>query len=249
VYKFYFLICTKYDTLCYENFTYGRSEDRRLVTMKILLMEDDAVLSDILLDFMRESWNVDYAYDSDAVYEKLESNKYDLFIFDINVAGKNGLELLAELREFNNTTPAIIITAYTDTEHLQKAFDSGAHDYIKKPFELQELNARILNTQKIFNIETKKEINISKEICFLPEEKLLLKNKIQISLSTKDSLILLYFINNPSRVISNDELTQNIWDFDNIPSDATIRSHIRTLRELVGKDKISTIRGQGYIYE
>ena len=62
--------------------------------MKILLMEDDAVLSDILLDFLSESWDVDYAYDSNEVYEKLEEGKYDLFIFDVNVPGKNGLELL-----------------------------------------------------------------------------------------------------------------------------------------------------------
>ncbi len=217
--------------------------------MKILLMEDDAVLSDILIDFLEESYAVDYAYDSKAVYDNLESNKYDLFIFDINVAGKNGLELLSELREFNNTTPAIIITAYIDTQHLQKAFEVGAHDYIKKPFALQELKVRIQNTQKLFNIGTKKEIKISGDIDFFTEEKILLKNKVQISLSTKDSSILLYFINNSQRLITNDELTQNLWDFDNIPSDATIRSHIRTLRGLIGKEKISTIRGEGYIYE
>jgi DNA-binding response OmpR family regulator len=84
--------------------------------MKILLMEDDAVLSDILLDYLGESFEIDYAYDSNAVYTKLENSKYDIFIFDINVPGKNGLELLKELREFNDTTPAIIITAYTDTD-------------------------------------------------------------------------------------------------------------------------------------
>jgi two-component system, OmpR family, response regulator len=217
--------------------------------MKILLMEDDAVLSDILIDFLQENYSVDYAYDSHAVYKQLESNKYDLFIFDINVPGKSGLELLSELREYNNTTPAIVITAYTDTEHLQRAFDVGAHDYIKKPFELQELKVRIQSTQKNFNIETSKEIHITENISFLAKEKMLLKNKIQISLSTKDSSILLYFVNNPQRVISNDELTQNLWDFEHIPSDATIRSHIRTLRELIGKDKISTIRGEGYRYE
>lgn len=212
-------------------------------------MEDDPVLSDILIDFLNESWHVDYAYDSQAVYEKLESNKYDLFIFDINVAGKNGLELLTELREFNNTTPAIIITAYTDTKHLQEAFDAGAHDYIKKPFELQELRIRIQNIQKLFNIKTKNEIEIADNIIFIPQERALLKNKIQISLSTKDSSILLYFINNTQRLITNDELIQNLWDYENIPSDATIRSHIRTLRELIGKEKIQTIRGEGYIYE
>ena len=212
-------------------------------------MEDDPVLSDILLDYLNESWSVEYAYDSTEVYKKLESTKYDLFIFDINVAGKNGLELLGELREFNNTTPAIIITAYTDTEHLQRAFDAGAHDYIKKPFELQELQVRIHNTQKLFNIDTNEEIKITEDISFLAEEKLLLKNKIQISLSAKDSSILLYLLNNKQRVITNDELIQNVWDFDNIPSDATIRSHIRTLRELIGKEKITTIRGAGYRYE
>ena len=217
--------------------------------MKILLMEDDAVLSDILLDYLRESWNVDYAFNSEEVYKKLDSNKYDLFIFDINVAGKNGLELLAELREFNNTTPTIIITAYTDTAYLKEAFELGAHDYIKKPFELEELNARIQNTKKLFNIDTNHEISISKNILFSIQTKTITKDSKEYFLSQKDSDILTYFINNNQRVITNEELTQNIWDFDNIPSDATIRSHIRTLREIIGKDKILTIRGIGHKYE
>ena len=217
--------------------------------MKILLMEDDAVLSDILLDYLRESWSVDYAFNSEEVYKKLDSNKYDLFIFDINVTGKNGLELLAELREFNNTTPTIIITAYTDTAYLKEAFELGAHDYIKKPFELEELNARIQNTQKLFNIDNKTEISITEDTIFSLQTKTIKKDSKEYILSQKDSDILTYFINNNQRVITNEELTQNIWDFDNIPSDATIRSHIRTLREIIGKDKIQTIRGIGYKYE
>ncbi|MCK4874612.1 MAG: response regulator transcription factor [Sulfurimonas sp.] len=217
--------------------------------MKILLMEDDAVLSDILLDYLRESWSVDYAFNSEEVYKKLDSNKYDLFIFDINVTGKNGLELLAELREFNNTTPTIIITAYTDTAYLKEAFELGAHDYIKKPFELEELNARIQNTQKLFNIDNKIEISITEDTIFSLQTKTIKKDSKEYILSQKDSDILIYFINNNQRVITNEELTQNIWDFDNIPSDATIRSHIRTLREIIGKDKIQTIRGIGYKYE
>jgi DNA-binding response OmpR family regulator len=217
--------------------------------MKILLMEDDPVLSDILLDFLSESFDIDYAFNADEVYKQLESNKYDIFIFDINVAGKTGLELLAELREFNDTTPTIIITAYTDTEYLKKAFRLGAHDYIKKPFELEELYARVLNTQKLFNIENQEKINITQEIVFNPELREIKDKNKSISLSQKDTDILLYFINNASRVVSNEELTQNIWNFDTIPSDATIRSHIRTLRDIIGKDKIQTLRGVGYKYE
>ncbi len=217
--------------------------------MKILLMEDDAVLSDILLDYLRESWSVDYAFNSEEVYKKLDSNKYDLFIFDINVTGKNGLELLAQLREFNNTTPTIIITAYTDTSYLKKAFELGAHDYIRKPFELEELNARIQNTQKLFNIDSTDGIAITKDILFYSHTRTIIKYSKEYVLSQKDSEILTYFIQNRQRVITNEELTQNIWDFDHIPSDATIRSHIRTLREIIGKDKILTIRGAGYKYE
>ena len=217
--------------------------------MNILLMEDDAVLSDIILDYLRESWSVDYAYSSKEVYEKLEDNKYDLFIFDINVAGQSGLELLRELREYSDTTPTIIITAYTDTKHLKLAFELGACDYVKKPFELEELDARIKNTQKIFHIKNEVKIEIDSQISFCPDKRQINNNEEIITLSAKDSKILDYLIKNQSRIISNEELTQNIWDFDNIPSDATVRSHIRTLRELIGKDKIQTIRGEGYMYE
>jgi len=217
--------------------------------MKILLMEDDAVLSDILLDFLREIWSVDYAFNAQEVYEHLETKEYDLFIFDINVLGQNGLELLEELRSFNNTTPTIFITAYRDTESLKKAFEVGANDYIKKPFELEELSARIYNTKRLFNIETDKYIQIAQNITFNKEKKKILKDKKEFSLTNKDTLLLAYFLNNKNRLISNEELSQNIWDFESQPSNATLRSHIRTLREIIGKEKIITIRGEGYLYE
>ena len=212
-------------------------------------MEDDAVLSDILLDFLQESWDVDYAYDAKEVYAHLEKSKYDLFIFDINVPGQNGLELLDELRSYSDNTPTIFITAYTDTTYLKKAFNIGAFDYIKKPFELDELNARILNTKRIFNIDTNESIEISKNISFSPAHNEIINDDEKISLGTKDSLILSYFLKNRGRLISSEELTQNIWDFDSLPSDATLRSHIRTIREIIGKEKITTLRGSGYMYE
>jgi len=217
--------------------------------MNILLMEDDPVLSDILLDFLREEWQVDYAYDAKEGYKHLENTHYDLFIFDINVMGQNGIELLKELRKFNNNTPTIFITAYRDTKHLQYAFDAGAHDYIKKPFALEELYARIQSIKRVFNIETNERIRISYNIIYTPLLRVLHVNNEKISLTTKDAMLLSYFIKNKSRLIPSEELIQNIWDFDSLPSDATLRSHIRTLRELIGKEKIQTIHGEGYMYE
>ncbi len=217
--------------------------------MKILLMEDDPVLSEIILDYLQESWSVDYAFNADAVYALLEGNEYDLFVFDINVVGQNGLELLQELRSFHNTTPTIFITAYKDTSYLQKAFEIGANDYIKKPFELEELTARIHNIKRLFHIETQESIIIAANIHFDKKRKKIIKDAKEFTLTTKDTLLLSYFLNNQGRLISNEELSQNIWEFDSQPSNATLRSHIRTLREFIGKEKIITIRGEGYIYE
>ncbi|MDQ7044075.1 MAG: response regulator transcription factor [Sulfurimonas sp.] len=217
--------------------------------MNILLMEDDAVLSDILLDYLRESFSVDYAFNSQEVHKLLASKKYHLFIFDINVTGKNGLDLLEELRSYSDTTPTIFITAYTDTAYLQRAFDLGAHDYIKKPFELQELHARIQNTKRLFNIDTNTEIQISPTMSYSSLKNEILKEGVTISLGAKDSKLLAYFLNNSERLISTEELTQNVWDYDSMPSDATLRSHIRTIRDIIGKEKITTVRGEGYIYE
>ena len=183
------------------------------------------------------------------VYKLLETKKYDLFIFDINVTGQNGLELLEELRSFSDKTPTIFITAYRDTKHIQKAFDAGAHDYIKKPFELEELTSRIQNTKRLFNIGMVSEEFLSDEMRFNYDKKeIIFKNQI-ISLGKINSVLLSYFLKNKNRLISNEELTQNVWDFDSIPSDATLRSHIRTLREIIGKERIKTVRGEGYIYE
>jgi len=217
--------------------------------MNILLMEDDAVLSDILLDYLRENFNVDYAFNSEEVHKLLSAKRYDLFLFDINVTGKNGLELLEELRSYNDNTPTIFLTAYTDTTYLQRAFDLGAHDYIKKPFELEELFVRIQNTKRLFHIETNTEIQISPKIKFSSLKNEIFKDGKIISIGAKDSKLLSYFLNNPQRLITSEELIQNIWDYDSMPSDATLRSHIRTIRDIIGKEKILTVRGEGYIYE
>jgi DNA-binding response OmpR family regulator len=221
----------------------------KMPLMNILLMEDDPVLSDILLDYLRESYHVDYAFNSEEVYKLLETKKYDLFIFDINVTGQSGLELLEDLRSFSDKTPTIFITAYRDTKHIQKAFDAGAHDYIKKPFELEELTSRIQNTKRLFNIGMVSEEFLSDGMCFNYDKKEIISKNQIISLGRINSVLLSYFLKNKNRLISNEELTQNVWDFDSIPSDATLRSHIRTLREIIGKERIKTVRGEGYIYE
>ena len=214
--------------------------------MKILLLEDDVLLSKILTKHLSLKYEVTPVYDGDTALKIVETKRFDLLILDSNVPGITGLELIKELREYNNTTPIIMITAYQDTSHLKRAFKHGCNDYIKKPFELDELDMRIENITRTFNIEQNIPIQIGKDTFFDAMNHKIIKNGKTFSLAKKESELLKYLATNKRRTISKEELTQNLWTYETMPSDATLRVYIRNLRALIGKDKIETIRGMGY---
>jgi len=214
--------------------------------MNILLLEDDPLLSKILTKHLAQTYNVTPIYDGNSALEEIENRKFDLLILDSNVPGISGLELIKELRAYNNTTPIIMITAYQDTLHLKTAFTHGCNDYIKKPFELDELDMRIVNISRTFNIEQNQNIQISEDLSFDALNHKITKNGKIFSLAKKESEFLNYLAINRHRTISKEELTQNLWSFENMPSDATLRVYIRNLRALIGKTAIETIRGTGY---
>lgn len=215
--------------------------------MKILLLEDDPVIADILVDFLSESYEVKHCYDSGTALKLAEDEAFSLYIFDINVPGISGVELLKSLRDFNDTTPAIFITAYQEIEYLREGFKAGANDFIRKPFELEELDARIQNIKRQFSID--EEISIGPDIQFNSlTHQIRFKDEV-ISISMKESKILQYLISNKNRVISADEILQNLWSFDEMPSHDTIRTYIKKLRHILGKEHIVNIRGEGYRFE
>ena len=214
--------------------------------MKILLLEDDYLLSKILTKHLSLKYKITPVYDGDTALERVETQKFDLLILDSNVPGLTGLELIKELRQYNNTTPIIMITAYQDTIHLKKAFTHGCNDYIKKPFELDELDMRIENITRTFNIEQNLPIQIAKDTFFDAMNHKITKEGKTFSLAKKESELLNYLATNRKRTISKEELTQNLWTYETMPSDATLRVYIRNLRALIGKENIETIRGMGY---
>lgn len=214
--------------------------------MKILLLEDDHLLSKILTKHLSQEYEVTPVYDGDTALEKVESIKYDLLILDSNVPGLTGLELIKELRSYNDTTPIIMITAYQDTSHLKQAFTHGCNDYIKKPFELDELDMRIDNITRTFNIKQNQLIELGNGILFDALNNQIINNDKVFSLAKKESELLNYLATNKSRTISKEELTQNLWTYETMPSDATLRVYIRNLRAVIGKNSIETIRGMGY---
>jgi DNA-binding response OmpR family regulator len=219
--------------------------------MRVLLLEDDNLLSDLLNDHLLDKgYDVTLCLNGQDALEYLIDEKFDFALLDINTPIMSGLEVLKTIREeYKNKTPVIILTAYQDTKHLKDSFENGVDDYIKKPFDLEELDQRILRLCRQFSIEQNTKIEISSNVLFDPESCKISTENRNISIAQKERDILKYFCTHRSRVISSEELLQNIWAYEEMPTDATIRVYIKNLREIIGKEKITTIRGIGYKFE
>lgn len=219
--------------------------------MKVLLLEDDVALSDLLNEHLIDlGYDVTLCTNGQEALEALVDNKFDIALLDINTPIISGINVLKTIRnEYKNKIPIIILTAYQDTKHLKESFENGVDDYIKKPFDLEELDQRILKLCRHFFIEQNDTILIDEKISFKPQTCQIFYEKKVLNIALKERDILKYFCTHKNRVISSEELLQNIWTYDEMPTDATIRVYIKNLREIIGKEKISTIRGIGYKFE
>ena len=215
--------------------------------MHILLLEDDPVLADILVDFLQEDYEVEHTYSMEEAMCLADEKHFDLYLFDINLPDGNGIELLKARRSFNDETPAIFITAFHDTGHLKAAFKSGGNDFIKKPFDLEELALRIENIKRHYGLDS--QINLTPALSFDPQTHTLSDRDGSRHLSSKESACLHYLYKNRRRVVSPEELLQNLWAYDAMPSEDAIRTLVKQLRKQIGKERIINIRGEGYRYE
>jgi two-component system OmpR family response regulator len=213
--------------------------------VKILLLEDDPIISDIVLEFLISNGDdVDYAFDISEAQEKIQNRTYELFLFDVNVPDGNGFELLDALRQLSIETPAIFMTILDDIASIQKGFKSGCDDYIKKPFELEELEVRINNIKRIYNLGNQLSLGHGISLDRLSNQ--LTVDGVVKHLSKKEALILHYLVQHHAKTVSINELCTNLWEYESMPMDATIRTYIKTLRSILGEGKIETIKGVGY---
>jgi DNA-binding response OmpR family regulator len=215
--------------------------------MKILLLEDDEILNEVISSFLiKKGYQVCSTYDGEEAEDELYKNNFDLLLLDVNVPNINGFELLKNLRTNNINTPAIFLTSLNDTEDLKEGFLSGCDDYIKKPFEFEELDLRIENIKRLYKIETNFVQSLSQNSLYnFNECSLHVKGK-KYTLSKKESQVLEYFLKNKHRTISIEEIGVNIWSYEDKPTDSTIRTYIKNLRKILEKDIITTIKGIGY---
>lgn len=215
--------------------------------MKILLLEDDTLLSEVITEQLEY-----YKYDVTPTYTGLEAEElfykepFDLLLLDVNVPGISGFDFLQEIRQLGKKTPAIFITSMNTPTDVLNGFEIGANDYLKKPFDMVELIARIENIKRHFHINTEETYQLTSNIQYNHATHLLSVDNHEERLSNKEAEILHFLIQHQGRVIPQEELSLNVWSYEDQPTAATIRSYIKKLRKILGSTTIETIRGVGY---
>jgi len=215
---------------------------------KILLLEDDANLNETITEFLEdEGYDVTSTYDGFEAQDSLYESKFDLLLLDVNTPGIDGFTLLREARDNDVVAPSIFITSLDGVEDLEKGFQSGCDDYIRKPFVLKELSIRVETLlRRGFFHEATELITIGENIEYNTKSNELLVNGVAETLGNKESALFKLFMKQPDEVLSHDRIYKELWDYDEDPSDTALRTYIKNIRKIIGKDRIVSIKKQGY---
>jgi heavy metal response regulator len=218
--------------------------------MRLLLVEDEKnVAAFIKKGLEEEFYTVDVAEAGDAGYAMAEANPYDLVILDIMLPGMNGMDLCRRLRAKGIKAPVLMLTAMDSVDSKVEGLESGADDYLTKPFAFSELLARVKALLRRYS-DSASEL-------FLDDLKIdlfarrVFRSDQEIQLTPKEYSLLEYMLRNKGRVLSRTQIIENIWGYNFDPSTNVIDVHIRSLREKVDENfqrkLIHTVRGVGYV--
>jgi len=221
--------------------------------MNILIVEDEERLADALGEIMKEEkYMTDIVYDGNDGVEYALSNQYDVIVLDIMLPGKNGFEIVKELRKNKNNTPVIMLTAREEVSDKIQGLDSGADDYMTKPFVPEELMARIRALTRRQGEVVLEELKFDDLTLNLAANDLMCNIK-SIHLSFKEFEILKILMSNPKIIISKDQLLTKVWGSESDAEDNNVEAYISFLRKkfffLGSKVKITTVRKVGYRLE
>jgi DNA-binding response OmpR family regulator len=222
---------------------------------KILIIEDDPQISRlVMLDLIHEGYEAECSADGREGLEKAQLNDYDLIILDVMLPSLNGMEVLRRLRTAKNT-PVIMLTARDQTIDKVMGLDMGADDYMTKPFAIEELFARIrtiLKRQSIHEADTSSEDEkrLGKLVINLNKHAVTYDNKV-IELTRKEYDLLLYLVENKNKVLTRDQILDEVWGYNFYGETNVVDVYIRYLRSKIdykfGTQYIQTLRGTGYI--
>ncbi len=219
--------------------------------MRILVVEDEHRLAQAIKEGLeQESYAVDVAYDGEEGYNSARSGDYDLILLDVMLPAMTGFEVTQYLRHDGIHTPILILTAKDQSRDIVTGLDSGADDYLPKPFSFEVLLARIRALLRRPHDSTG-EILAAGNLTLDPTTKLVKRSGKEIGLSGKEYALLEYMLRNPDKVLSKNNLISHVWDFDADILPNTVEVFMTYLRAKVDKPfkepaLIQTVRGFGY---
>jgi two-component system copper resistance phosphate regulon response regulator CusR len=218
--------------------------------MKILVVEDEQKLAGFIHQGLQQAgYLVQISNNGSEALNKVASETFDLILLDLMLPGMTGIEILKNMRAFNISSPVIILSALSGTSQIVEGLDLGAVDYIKKPFEWDELLARIRILQrKIFASEsTKIRIN---DLTIDLMARQVMRSDTKIILTAKEFALLEYLIRNLNRVVSKNQILENVWNMDFDPESNIVEVYMHQLRRKIDKGfdnpLIQTVVGVGY---
>lgn len=214
------------------------------MSIKILLLEDDLLLGESIVDFLEEEgYRVVLCRNGQEALDATYQDHFDLYLLDINVPLIDGLSLLKELRAAKDITPAIYLTSHQEIEKLSKAFEIGADDYLKKPFDAEELLIRI---RAILRRNENKNRCYVGELCLDQQHKSLRIGENHIVLSQKEYLLMELLILNAGEIVTKEMIIHTLWNPSESVSEGAIRVYINRLKQEIGAQRIVNVRGMGY---
>ncbi len=223
--------------------------------VKILLVEDEpGVASFIKKGLEEENYQVQVAYDGQMAWQLLSAGSYDLIILDVILPGMNGVDLCRKIREsVSQRSPILMLTALNSIENIVAGLDSGADDYLAKPFKLKELLARIraLLRRSSGTENTEQKILKIEDLELDPTSKIVYRKGTEIKLTSTEYRLLEYFMRNQRKILSRIDILENVWDINFDMGTNVVDVYVNYLRNKIEKEYgsklIHTVIGMGYI--
>lgn len=219
--------------------------------MRVLLLEDDATLSAEIEKFFK-SKNIECqsVLNGDLAAKQYNKDQHDLVILDINVPGQSGIEVCASIRRVDKKVPILMLTAFGEIEDKLKAFNTGADDYLLKPFHFDELFARVNALLKRKEIPQQEEDIIIADLVISNTELSVHRGGTEIQLTPKEFKLLSILAAANGRIVSKNTISEQLWDYQIITNQNTIEVYINSLRKKIDKNNeiklIHTKVGYGY---
>jgi two-component system, OmpR family, response regulator len=213
--------------------------------MRVLLVEDDAMIAQGLQTALRQSgFAVDWMRDGRSAAGALQAGVFDVVLLDLGLPQRDGIDVLRELRRRGDATPVIILTARDEIQHRIAGLDAGADDYIVKPFDIDEVTARMRSVLRRAAGRGDPSIKHG-ELSLDPVARTVERGGVPISVSAHEFAVLEALLQRPGAVLSRAQLEDRLYGWDQIGSNA-VEVYIHGLRRKLGSEAIRTLRGVGY---